>query len=190
MRDRLRAPLFLVRVFDSEELHMLSRSHRHGCSRCRLGCHLAAGLAALLIEGLAQGLEALGAGLASRLARGPSPCGKQVASGRLRAKYKFPLVKTFASPHTPHTLFAHTISVSDELSRSSSTPLGRPLSTDVSDETSESVASCEASVASCEASVASCEASDVDPYPDPEVPVPTRSPSDEPEMVTEDWKEA
>ena len=183
---------------------MLSRSHRHGCSRCRLGCHLAAGLAALLIEGLAQGLEALGAGLASRLARGPSPCGKQVASGRLRVKYNFPLVKTFASPHTPHTLFAHTISVSDELSRSSSTPLGRPLSTDVTDETSESsasceasvasceasVASCEASVASCEASVASCEASDVDPYPDPEVPVPTRSPSDEPEMVTEDWKEA
>ena len=65
---------------------------------------------------LARGLAALGAGLAGGLAGGSSPCGKQFASGTLRVKYNFPLPKTFASPHTPRALFAHTISVSDALS--------------------------------------------------------------------------
>jgi hypothetical protein len=51
--------------------------------------------------------------------------------------------------------------VSDALSLSSSTPLGRPLSTDVSDDTSESVAV--------------CEAWDDNPDPDPEVSVPSLS---------------
>ena len=72
----------------------------------------AAGLAALLVEALARGLVALGAGLAG----GSSPCGKQFASGTSRMKYDFLLAKTFASPHTPRALFAHTISVSDALS--------------------------------------------------------------------------
>ena len=77
------------------------------------------------------------------MAGGSSPCGKQFASGTSRRKYNFPLAKTFASPHTPRALFAHTISVSNALSLSCSTPLGRPLSTDVNKETSESVPSCD-----------------------------------------------
>ena len=55
--------------------------------------------------------------------------------------------------------------MSDALSLSSSTPLGRPLSTDVNDDTSESVAV--------------CEAWDDNPDPDPEIPVPSLSPSNE-----------
>ena len=76
----------------------------------------AAGLAALLVEGLARDLAALGAGLAGGLAGGSSPCGKQFASGTTPVKYNFTLAKTFASPHTPRALFAHTISLSDALS--------------------------------------------------------------------------
>ena len=37
-------------------------------------------------------------------------------------KYNFLLAKTFASPHTPGALFAHTISVSDALSHSRPKP--------------------------------------------------------------------
>uniref|UniRef100_A0A7S4CVK0 Uncharacterized protein n=1 Tax=Eutreptiella gymnastica TaxID=73025 RepID=A0A7S4CVK0_9EUGL len=42
----------------------------------------------------------------------------------------------FAKSHTPRAAFAYTISVSDAPSLSCSTPLGRPLSTDISDDTS------------------------------------------------------
>ena len=105
----------------------------------------AAGWAALLVQGLARGLAALGARLAGGLAGGSSPCDKQFASGTSHAKYNFPSTKSFASLHTPRALVAHTISVSDALSLSCSTPLGRPLSIDVNDETSASMASCEAS---------------------------------------------
>ena len=80
-----------------------------------------------------------GSRLGRGLAGGSSPCGRQFASGTSRATYNLPLAKTFASPHTPRALFAHTISVSDAPSLSCSTPLGRPLSTDVNDETAESV---------------------------------------------------
>jgi hypothetical protein len=59
------------------------------------------------------GLAALGAGLAGGLAGG---CSKQFASGTLHVKYNFPLAKTFARPHRPRALFAHTTSVSDALS--------------------------------------------------------------------------
>ena len=82
-----------------------------------------------------------------------------------RVKYNFPVAETSAKPHTPRAPFANTISVSDALSLYSSTPLGRPLSTDISDDTSESVAV--------------CEAWDASPDPDPEEPVQSRSLSNE-----------
>ena len=137
----------------------------------------AAGLAACL-EGLAGHFASLGAGLAAGLTGGSSPCGIQFASGTSRVKCHFLFAKTFAKPHTPGAFFAHTISVSDALSLSSSTPLGRPLSTDVSDDTSESVAVCEAWDDNLHP----------DPDPDPEVPVPSLSPSDE-LAEKEGWKE-
>ena len=83
-----------------------------GSSAAGLAATSVAGLAALLVEGLARGLATLEAGLAGGLAGGSSPCGKQFASGALHMKYNFPLAKTFTGPHTPRALFAHTISVS------------------------------------------------------------------------------
>ena len=47
-----------------------------GSPAADLAATWAAGLAALLVEGLAGGLAALGAGLAGGLAVGSSPCGK------------------------------------------------------------------------------------------------------------------
>jgi hypothetical protein len=76
LRNRLCVPLFLAGVFDSEELHMLSRAHKNRLSSCRLAATWAAGLAELLVEGLARGLAFLGAGLAEGLALGSRPCGK------------------------------------------------------------------------------------------------------------------
>ena len=40
LRNRLCVPLFLVGVFDSEELCMLNRGQKNGLSSCRRGCHL------------------------------------------------------------------------------------------------------------------------------------------------------
>ena len=60
LSDALCVPLFLVRVFDSEELHMLNRGHWNGVSSCRLGCPLGCRLgAAALVEGLASGMRHL-----------------------------------------------------------------------------------------------------------------------------------
>ena len=87
---------------------------------------LAAGLAADLFG---PGFAALGAGLAAGLAGGSNPCGRFSGSGTPCMKYNFPLSTTFANPHTPRALFAHTISVSDAVS--SSTLPGKPLSTEV-----------------------------------------------------------
>ena len=76
----------------------------------------AAGLAALLVEGLTGG---------------SNPCGKQFGSGTSRVKYNFSLAKIIAgsglaSPDTPRALtLHHTITLRHALSLSCSTPLGR-----------------------------------------------------------------
>ena len=102
-------PLFLVGVFDSEELHVPNRGHMKGVSICRLGCRLGSGLAALLVEGLAR-IWKLGEQAWQGAWQGaPAP----VASSLPREhcmKYNFLSAKTFGS--TPCALFAHTISVS------------------------------------------------------------------------------
>ena len=99
---------------------MLNRGHWNGLLLgSRLGCH--PGLAALLVEGLAQGLAALGAGLAAGLTGGSNPCGKQFGSRTSHVKYNSNWQKHLPAPIL-HAFLAHTISVSDALSLSSSTP--------------------------------------------------------------------
>ena len=73
MRDRLCVPLFLAGVVDPEELHMLNGATGMGSPAAGLAATWAAGLAALLVEGLARGLAALGSGLAAGLAEAPAP---------------------------------------------------------------------------------------------------------------------
>ena len=65
----------------------------------------------------------------------PTPVAGFSGSGMSRVKYNFLLAKTFANPNTPCALFANTISVSDPLS--TSTFLGKPLSTEINNDTSE-----------------------------------------------------
>ena len=64
-----------------------------GSPAADLAATWAAGLAAILVKGLAQGLTPLGAGLAGVLAVGSSPCGKHnlgrhdTAPSRLRCNH-------------------------------------------------------------------------------------------------------
>ena len=83
LRDKLCVPLFLPRVFDFEELQSYTCSTGAtgmGSPAAGLAAGLAANwtadLAALMVDGLAQDLGALGTSWAAGSAGGSSPCGK------------------------------------------------------------------------------------------------------------------
>ena len=83
----------------------------------------------------------------SRFGRGLQPLWQAVCLKNITFEIHFPVGENICrSPYTMCTLCPHnhTMSVSDALSLTFSTPLGKPASTDVNDDTSESVPSCEA----------------------------------------------
>ena len=126
LSNRLGVPLFLTRIFHLKELHMLNRGHRNGLSSCRLGCHLGSRFGCTL--------GGFGTRFGSRFGRGLQPLWHAVCLRNIAGENTiFRRQKHLPTPYTTSTLCPHT----HALSLSSSTPFGRPLSTDISDDTSD-----------------------------------------------------
>ena len=96
LRNRLCVPLFLTRVLDLEELHMLNRSHRNGLSSCtfgcRLGCHLGSRFGCE-IGGFGMRFGSFGHKLGSRFGRELQPAWQAVClRNPLQARHKHPIL--------------------------------------------------------------------------------------------------
>ena len=127
-RNRLCLPLFLVGKLDCEHAQHGPLEWARCRLGCRLGCHLARGF----------GMRLGSTGLDNRFGWGGRALGKRFAPETSRIKYNLSS-KMFTKPHTHTHEHSSPTSPWCPLSLPSSTPFGRPLSTDMRDSTSKSI---------------------------------------------------